>query len=79
MASRSGSKREISAGPKADDLEAVLDIYDKVSDVPENRVWFASKNLTPHRMHLNDLLIGQIIAKGRGQRKKNVFFRALPE
>ena len=26
-------------------------IYDKVSDVPESRVWFASKNLTPCRMH----------------------------
>ena len=38
-------------------------IYEKVSDVPECRVWFASKNLTPYRMHLNDFLRGQIIAK----------------
>ena len=37
--------------------------YEKVSDVPESRVWFASKNLTPCRMHLNDFLIAQIIAK----------------
>ena len=26
-------------------------IYDSFSDVPESRVWFASKNLTPCRMH----------------------------
>ena len=26
-------------------------MYEKVSDVPESRVWFASKNLTPCRMH----------------------------
>ena len=38
-------------------------IYEKASDVPESRVWFASKNLTPCRMHLNDFLIAQIIAK----------------
>ena len=25
--------------------------YEKVSVVPESRVWFASKNLTPSRMH----------------------------
>ena len=25
--------------------------YEKVSDVPETRVWFASKNLTPCWMH----------------------------
>ena len=25
--------------------------YEKVSDVPESRVWFASKNLTPCSMH----------------------------
>ena len=25
--------------------------YEKVSDIPESRVWFASKNLTPCRMH----------------------------
>ena len=29
----------------------VLHIYEKVSDVPESRVWFAGKNLTPCRMH----------------------------
>ena len=26
-------------------------VYEKVSDVPESRLWFASKNLTPRRMH----------------------------
>ena len=25
--------------------------YEKVSDAPESRVWFASKNLTPCRIH----------------------------
>ena len=38
-------------------------VYEKVSDVPESKVWFASKNLTPSRMHYNDFLICQIIAK----------------
>ena len=28
-----------------------VSVYEKVSDVPESRVWFASKNLTPRRMH----------------------------
>ena len=28
-----------------------LHIYDSFSDDPESRVWFASKNLTPCRMH----------------------------
>ena len=37
-------------------------VYDSLSDVGESRVWFASKNLTPCRMHLNDFLIAQIIA-----------------
>ena len=37
--------------------------YDSFSDVGESRVWFASKNLTPCRMHWNDFLIAQIIAK----------------
>ena len=37
--------------------------YDSFSDVPESRVWFASKNLTACRMHWNDFLIGQIIAE----------------
>ena len=37
--------------------------YEKVSDVVESRVWFASKNLMPPRMQSNGLLIGQIIAK----------------
>ena len=37
--------------------------YDSLSDVGESWVWFASKNLTPCRMHLNDFLIAQIIAK----------------
>ena len=30
---------------------AHMPVYEKVSDVPESRVWFASKNLTPCRMH----------------------------
>ena len=38
-------------------------LYNSLSDVPESRVWFASKNLTPCRMHWNDFLIGQIIAE----------------
>ena len=38
-------------------------IYDSFSDVGENRVYFASKNLTPCRMHWNAFLIAQIIAK----------------
>ena len=38
-------------------------VYDSFSDVGESRVWFASKNLTPCRMHWNDFLIAQIIAK----------------
>ena len=37
--------------------------YESFSDVGESRVWFASKNLTPCRMHWNDFLIAQIIAK----------------
>ena len=43
--------------------KAYLAAYDSFSDVPESRVWFASKNLTPCRMHWNDFLIGQIIAE----------------
>ena len=27
--------------------EAYMPVYDSFSDVPESRVWFASKNLTP--------------------------------
>ena len=38
-------------------------IYDSFSDVEESRVCFASKNLTPCRMHWNAFLIAQIIAK----------------
>ena len=38
-------------------------IYESLSDVGESRVWFASKYLTPCRMHWNALLIAQIIAK----------------
>ena len=38
-------------------------IYESFSDVGESRVWFASKNLTPCRMHWNAFLIAQIIAK----------------
>ena len=49
----SAKKQEHATGPR----------YEKVSDVTESRVWFASKNLTPCRMHYNGLLIGQIIAK----------------
>ena len=37
--------------------------YESSSDVGEIRVWFASKILTPCRMHWNDFLIAQIIAK----------------
>ena len=37
--------------------------YESFSDVGESRVWFASKNLTPCRMHRNAFLIAQIIAK----------------
>ena len=37
--------------------------YESLSDVGESRVWFASKNLTPCRMHWNAFLIAQIIAK----------------
>ena len=37
--------------------------YEKVSDVVESTVCFASKNLMPRRMHKNGFLIGQIIAK----------------
>ena len=40
-----------------------IGLYDSFSDVPESRVWFASKNLTPCRMHWKDFLIGQIIAE----------------
>ena len=36
---------------------------DSLSDVPESRVCFASKNLTPCRMHWNAFLLAQIIAK----------------
>ena len=35
-------------------------MYEKVLDVVESRVRFASKNLTPRRMHLNDFLIAKI-------------------
>ena len=38
-------------------------VYDSFSDVGESRSWFASKNLTPCRMHWNAFLIAQIIAK----------------
>ena len=37
--------------------------HEKVPDVPESGLWFASKNLTPCIMHLNGFVIGQIIAK----------------
>ena len=33
--------------------------YDSFSDVGESRVWFASKNLTPCRMHWNAFLISR--------------------
>ena len=35
-------------------------MYENVSDVVESRVWFASKNLTPRRMHINGFLIAKI-------------------
>ena len=37
--------------------------YESFSDVGESRAWFASKSLTPCRMHWNAILIAQIIAK----------------
>ena len=37
--------------------------YESFSDVGESRVWFASKNLIPCRMHWNAFLLAQIIAK----------------
>ena len=40
-----------------------ISMYESLSDVWESRVWFASKNLTPCRMHRNAFLIAQIIAK----------------
>ena len=59
--------------------------YDSLSDVPESRVCFASKNLTPCRMHWNAFLIAQIIAKchrfrglgNSGNARKKTFFFAL--
>ena len=42
----------------------IYTVYDSFSDVGESRVWIASKNLTPCRMHLlKYFLIAQIIAK----------------
>ena len=38
-------------------------VYDSFSDVGEIRVYFASKILTPCRIHWNAFLIAQIIAK----------------
>ena len=38
-------------------------LYESFSDVGEIWVWFASKILTPCRMHWNAFLIAQIIAK----------------
>ena len=43
--------------------EFVKSRYESLSDVGESRVWFASKNLTPCRIHWNAFLIAQIIAK----------------
>ena len=40
-----------------------IDTYDSFSDVGESWVCFASKTLTPCRMHWNAFLIAQIIAK----------------
>ena len=37
--------------------------YESLSDVGEIWVWFASKILTPRRMHWNAFLVAQIIAK----------------
>ena len=44
-------------------LKVLESSYDSFSDVGENRVYFASKILTPCRMHWNAFLIAQIIAK----------------
>ena len=45
------------------DVDVYAYVYDSLSDVPESWVCFASKNLTPCRMHWNDFLMGQIIAE----------------
>ena len=43
--------------------QVVAKAYESFSDVGEIRVWFASKILSPCRMHWNAFLIAQIIAK----------------
>ena len=44
-------------------LSLCILVYDSLSDVGESRVCFASKNLTPCRMHWNDFPIAQIKAE----------------
>ena len=44
-------------------ISSIAGIYESFSDVGESRVWIASKNLMPCRMHWNAFLIAQIIAK----------------
>ena len=44
-------------------LISIISCYESLSDVGEIRVWFASKILTPCRMHWNAFLIAQIKAK----------------
>ena len=59
----SSTARVVSIKSYMSDNMIGLTAYDSLSDVPESRVWFASKDLTPCRMHWNDFLIGQIIAE----------------
>ena len=52
-----------SVQPVFNQFRAAETAYDSLSDVGENRVYFASKILTSCRMHWNAFLIAQIIAK----------------
>ena len=61
-----GSPSKVESMPEFDiwhSRQKGLGTYESLSDVGEIRVWFASKNLTPCRMHWNAFLIAQIIAK----------------
>ena len=42
---------EMEVAPHRKMLKTVLPVYESLSDVGEIRVWFASKILTPCRMH----------------------------
>ena len=52
-----------SYGVPAPEIWCQFQGYESLSDVGEIWVWFASKILTPCRMHWNAFLIAQIIAK----------------